>query len=264
MNHIATIGAPGVGQLTIPPVSNDLRVAMLLSEPRVYGSGEDAHTMAPCNASDHVKAEASDMLASMAAVPRVTQQHMAAWMRGLSVAGLGGAPTNQKDVDAMASLAAMVCCDLPAPLLSREAARIGLSKWKWWPVPADIKAVLVESGAEWFARERALRDVTREWWGASPDRTGEPKQEPTADEHETVRATVAALLAEVAGRSAGDRKDATRAKPRHLTPAQLREAYAREVAAGEKLAPRPGSTEHALLNAARVRLAQINEKWRAA
>lgn len=149
------------------------------------------------------------------------------WRRFLQpLAVLPNGPESAAALSAQIHLFAMALNTTPAAVLNVDRQREALQQFRYWPLPADISALLSPHVRTLLAEKAALERIV--------DCADRPAAGP-ADEadRERIRAGLADLAAELSGRSATARGAALKPdRPRYLSDGALLAAYEQMVAEG--------------------------------
>jgi len=140
---------------------------------------------------------------------------IAAWCERLRA--LPKSPDDQSGTQKATMAIIFACGELPAAVWTTEALAEGLRRWKWWPSPAEVYALLEPIGTPFIRTRDTLRRIAQEAARTPPVPDALPDKSEAAQEH--VRAVVGAFVAErkeLASKAEG--------KPQTITPAYLSRA----------------------------------------
>lgn len=118
---------------------------------------------------------------------------MAVWCGRMKILPWG--PTDERASQASITAICLACGDLPAAVWTAESATLALRRWKRWPAPAEVYALLSEVAKPFLRMRDGLRRV------AATEPAGPaaaPKAPPTESELAYVGGIVSALTLDLA------------------------------------------------------------------
>lgn len=209
--------------------------------------------VAPAPASAALLPEVRAALPAFEALARpATVEDWARWLSPLR-AVLGNAPPDRAALVGSAQAMAAAMHEVPLSALTEAVRAEALRKLKWWPTPADLWPMFAGAGREARATANALRNIIAEAQRARPEAPAQIGQA----EREAIAAAFTGKAKAAIAEGAADRdallppaRRNTHATASHLTPQQLRQAYA-------AIAREHGDNPHG--RAARTRLQQLPE-----
>lgn len=137
----------------------------------------------------------------LAKADKIGLQAMAQWLAPMAV--LPGAPPRQ-DMKAICSVILLAVDDMPAALLTQATMREALRTFKFWPTPAEVRALLQPA-------YNAARDTV--YRAPEPARLPPPTPRRTPEEMAQVSAAMASLKAELSAGEAAREKAYRDARP---------------------------------------------------
>lgn len=214
-------------QLAELPRSDPVRLSASLARrvdgPTAYRDPTgDGIIIAPPAASQGDISEARAKLAEATALCRPGDPRViAAWCERLRV--LPKSPDNREASQIAAMAVVTACGELPAGVWTAETLTEGLRRWKWWPAPAEIFALLEPIGAPFIRTRDALHRIAQEAARTPAASDAPPDKSEAAQGH--VRAVVGAFVADRSFMAPKNTPAAHAVRPAYLSREALRIAY---------------------------------------
>jgi hypothetical protein len=159
----------------------------------------------------------------------VTREQLRAWLLPFADAGQG--KLGREDFEAKLGVVALTVSGFPGACFTDATRRQGLTKWRWFPSPADVCELLEPIRSEIEKRLDALETLLRSPESDVPKPELTERERMTQEERDAVVNAFHIRFKEAveAARSPTEQIDAVSPpEPRYFTTEQLAEAYRRE------------------------------------